>query len=134
MIIYPPLVANMLSSSGMIGGLKKSPRLQSFVSDPFLFIPLLGSSNRILDVVADVGVPEITCQFLSGLVTSATCSIQYGTDPTYVNLPYTDSSNGTNVNNVTVPLSTALQGDTLYYYVVSSIGLQMQGTFRTGKC
>jgi len=32
----------------------------------------------------------------------ATCTIQYGNDPSYVNLPYTDSSNGTNVNNVIV--------------------------------
>ena len=92
------------------------------------------STNDILNVSVDVGVPEVTCQFLNGPVTSAACTIQYGTDPTYANLPYTDSSNGTNVNNVTVLFSAILQGDTLYYYVVSSMGIQMQGTFRTGKC
>ena len=98
----------------------------------FYLFPLV-STNNIFDVVVDVGVPEVTCQFLNGSVTSATCSIQYGADQTYVNLPYTDTSNGTNVYNVTVPLSEPLQGDTLYYYVVSSMGVQMQGTFRTGK-
>ena len=92
----------------------------------------IGSTNSILNVTVDVGVHEVTCQFLNGLVTSATCTIQYGTDSTYVNLPNTDSSTGTNVNSVTVPLNTTLQAKTLYYYVVSSMGVQMQGTFRSG--
>ena len=91
-----------------------------------------GLANNIFDVVIDVGVPEVTCHFPNGPVTSATCSIQYGTDPTYVNLPYTDSSNGTNVNNVTAPLNAPLQSGTLYYYVASSMGVQMRGTFQTG--
>ena len=76
-----------------------------------------------------VGVCEITCQFLNGPVASATCTVQYGTDPTYVDLPNTDSSTGTNVNSVTVPLSAPLQADTDYYYVVSFMG---QGMFQTG--
>ena len=83
-------------------------------------------------MTVDVGVREVTCQFLNGPATSATCTVQYGTDPTYMNLPYIDSSTGTNVNNVTVPLSTALLASTLYYYVVSSMGVRVQGTFRTG--
>ena len=83
-------------------------------------------------MTVDFGVHEVTCQFLNGPVTSATCTVHYGTDPTYVYLPYTDSSTGTNVNDITVPLSTPLQADTLYYYVVSSMGVQMQGTFRLG--
>ena len=92
----------------------------------------LGSTNSIFTVTVDVGVPEVTCQFLSGPVTSATCTIQYGIDLTYVNLPYTDSSNGTNVYNVTIPLSGPLQSGTLYYYVASSIGVLLQGTLQTG--
>ena len=80
----------------------------------------------------NVGVREVTCQFLNGPVASATCTIQYGTDPTYVNLPNTDSSTGTNVNSLTVPLSTPLQANTLYYYVVSSTGVRMQGIFSSG--
>ena len=94
--------------------------------------PPLGSTNNIFNVTVDVEAREVTCQFVNGPVTSATCTIQYGTDPTYINLPYTDSSTGTNVNNVTVPLSTPLQASTLYYYVVSSMGARMQGMFRSG--
>ena len=80
----------------------------------------------------NVGVHEVTCQFLNGPVASATCTIQYGTDPTYVNLSYNDSSTGTNVNSLTVPLSTPLQANTLYYYVVFSMGVRVQGIFSSG--
>ena len=92
----------------------------------------LGSTNNIFNVTVDVGAREVTCQFLNGPLTSATCTVQYGTDPTYVNLPNTDSSTGTNVNSVTVPLSAQLQADSLHYYVVSSMGVQMQGMFHSG--
>ena len=98
------------------------------------FVSPLDSTHNIFSVTVDVGAPEVTCQFLNSLVTSATCTIEYGTDPTYVNLPNTDSSSGVKVINVTVPLSMPLQGDTFYYYVVSSMGVQMQRTFHTGKC
>ena len=74
--------------------------------------------------------PVVTFQFLNGPVSSATCTVQYGTDPTYVNLPNTDSFTGTNVNSVTVLFSAPLRAETLYYCLVSSIGVQMQGTFR----
>ena len=83
-------------------------------------------------MTVNVGAREVTCQFLNGPVASANCTIQYGTDPTYVNLPNTDSSTGTNVNSLTVPLSTPLLTNTVYYYVVSSMGVRIQGTFRTG--
>ena len=92
----------------------------------------LGSTNSVFNVTIDIGVREVTCQFLNGPLTFATCTIQYGTDPTYVYLPNTDSSTGTNVNSVTVPLSAPLQADTLYYYVVSSMGVRVQGTFSSG--
>ena len=92
----------------------------------------LGSVNNLFTVTVDVAAHEVTCQFLNGPVSSATCTIQYGTDPTYVNLPNTDSSTGTSVSSVTVPFSTPLQADTLYYYVVSAMGLRMQGTFHSG--
>ena len=88
----------------------------------------------MFSVAVDVGAPEVTCQFLNGPVTSAACTIQYGTDPTYMNLPNADSSSGINANNVTIPLGIPLQGDTLYYYVASSMGVQMHGNFHTGKC
>ena len=88
--------------------------------------------NTVFNVTADVGAHEVTCQFLNGPLTSATCTIQYGTDPTYVNLPNTVSSTGTNVNNVTVPLSAPLLTNTVYYYLVSSMGVRMQGIFHSG--
>ena len=83
-------------------------------------------------MTVDVGVHEVTCWFLNGPLTSANCTIQYGTDPTYENLPNNDSSTGTNVNHVTVPLSAPLQANTLYYYVVFSMGVRVQGTFHSG--
>ena len=83
-------------------------------------------------MTVDVRALEITCQFLNGPASSATCTVQFGTDPTYVNLPNIDLSTGTNVNSVTVLLSTTLQADTVYYYVVSSMGVQMRGTFHSG--
>ena len=92
----------------------------------------IGSTNNLLNVTVDVGALEVTCQFLNIPLTSATCTFQYGTDPTYVNLPNTDSSTGTKVNSVTVPLSTPLLTNTVYYYVVSSMGVRMQGTFHSG--
>ena len=94
----------------------------------------IGSTNTVFNVTVDVGVLEVTCQFLNGPASSATCTVQYGTDPTYMNLPNTDSSTGTNVNSVTVPLSAPLQGNSVYYYVVSSMGVRMQGTFHSGVC
>ena len=83
-------------------------------------------------MTVDVGARVVTCRFLNGLVTSANCTIQYGTDSTYVNLPNTDSSTGTSVDSVTVSLSAPLQANTLYYYLVSFMGVRMQGSFRSG--
>ena len=96
-----------------------------------MFVPI-GSVNNLFNVTVDVGAREVTCYFLNDPLTSANCTIHYGTDPVYVNLPNTDSSIGTNVNSVTVPLSAPLQADTLYYYVVSSKGVRVQGTFHSG--
>ena len=88
--------------------------------------------NIVFDVNVNVEVPEVICQFQNGPVASATCTIEYGTDPTYLNLQNNASSTGTNVTNVTIPLVASLQRATLYYYVVSTMGVRMQGTFRTG--
>ena len=98
------------------------------------FFSHAGSTNRAFNVTIDTGsrTPVTIFHFLNGTVTSATCTIQYGTDPTYMNLPNTDSSTGTDVNSVTVSFSAPLQADTLYYCLVSSMGVQMQGTFRLG--
>jgi len=92
----------------------------------------IDSLNNVFDVIVDIEVPEAICQFQNGPVTSATCTIEYGKDPTYLNLPYIASSTGTDVTNVTIPLSASLQHATLYYYIVSTMGVRMQGTFRSG--
>jgi len=88
------------------------------------------SRNNVVDVIVDVQVPKVICQFQNGPVASAECTIEYGTDP--VNLENTDTSTDTNVFHVTIPLSVTLQHDTLYHYVVSTMGVRIEGTFRTG--
>ena len=35
---------------------------------------------------------QLHCTFLSGFNGSAHCTVQYGTDPTYMNLPYSAES------------------------------------------
>lgn len=81
--------------------------------------------------MVDVGVPEVICQFRNSVV-SATCTIEYGVSSTDLNLTGTASSTGTSIMNVTIPLNVSLQPATLYYYVVSTMGVRIQGTFRTG--
>ena len=94
--------------------------------------PPTESTNNVFDVAVDVGVSEVICQFLRGPVASATCTIDYGTNRTNLNLTDTNTNTNTNVTNVRIPLTTAsLQRDTLYHYVVSTMGVRMQGTFRT---
>ena len=84
----------------------------------------------------DSCMPQVVCQFPSGPVAFASCQISFSTDPTYVNLTNADLANGTNITNVTVPLSTKLQPGTLYYYDVFAVGnsipMRMQGNFTTG--
>ena len=82
-------------------------------------------------MIVDVQVPEVICQFRNPVV-SATCTIEYGVSSTDLNLIDTASSTGTSVMNVTIPLSVSLQRATLYYFVVSTMGIRIQGTFRTG--
>ena len=103
-----------------------------YVTVSFIFFCVIGSTNSILNVTVDIGVHEVKCRFLNGPLTFANCTIQYGTDATYENLPNTDSSTGINVNSVRVPLSTPLQANTLYYYIVFSMGVCVQGTFHSG--
>ena len=38
---------------------------------------------------------QLQCMFLSGFTGSAHCTVQYGTDPTYMNLPYSAESTET---------------------------------------
>ena len=80
---------------------------------------------------------QLQCRFLSGFTASAYCTVQYGTDPTYMNLPYSAESTvtGTAGDSVSVVLRERLNSSTLYYYTVSAVSsdvtVTVQGTFTT---
>ena len=61
---------------------------------------------------------------------AASCSIRYGTDPTYSNLPNTDSA----VTGGVITLTSTLTGDTTYYIVsttTGSLNMERRGSFTT---
>ena len=80
---------------------------------------------------------RLTCTFLSGFTGSAHCTVQYGTDPTYMNLPYSAESTetGTAGDTVSVVLRERLNSSTVYYYTVSVVSgdvtVTVQGNFTT---
>ena len=63
------------------------------------------------------------------------CTIDYGTDPSYTNLVYRDTSS-TQGRMATINLSQRLRGDTTYYYIVSAVSnsqcVRVRGRFQTG--
>ena len=77
------------------------------------------------------------CTFLSGFTGPAHRTVQYGTDPTYMNLPYSAESTetGTAGDNVSVVLRERLNSSTVYYYSVSAVSgditVTVRGTFTT---
>ena len=80
---------------------------------------------------------QLQCTFLSGFTGSAQCTVQYGTDPTYMNLPYSVESTetGTARNTVSVVLRERLKSSTVYYYTVSAVSggvtVTVRGNFTT---
>ena len=80
---------------------------------------------------------RLQCRFLSGFFGSAHCTVQYGTDPTYMNLPYSAESTetGTAGDSVSVVLRERLNSSTVYYYNVSAVSgdvtVTVQGNFTT---
>ena len=96
--------------------------------------------------MVDVSSPSVTtfnCTFLSGFTGSAHCTVQYGTDPTYMNLPYSavSTETGTAGDTVSVVLRERLNSSTMYYCNVSAVSgditVVLQGTFTTpqySKC
>ena len=80
---------------------------------------------------------QLQCTFLSGFTGSAHCIVQYGTDPTYMNLPYSAESTetGTAGDSVSVVLRERLNSSTVYYYTVSAVSgdvtVIVRGTFTT---
>ena len=86
---------------------------------------------------------QLQCTFLSKFSGSAHCTVQYGTDPTYMNLPYSAESTetGTAGDTVSVVLRERLNSSTVYYYTVSAVSaditVTVQATFMTpqySKC
>ena len=93
---------------------------------------ITGFTNYFFDAmvnISDIGVPEITCHFLNGPVSSASCEVNYGTNQNYMNLSSSASANDTNTSAVTLQL-TQLQPNTEYYYIVLAIGDSMRARMR----
>ena len=100
-----------------------------------------GTTNNVLRVsFVNVSSPVggfLQCTFLSGFTSSTYCTVQYGTDPTYMNLPYSAESTetGTAGDTVSVVLRERLNSSTVYYYTVSAVRgdvtATVQGTFTT---
>ena len=80
---------------------------------------------------------QLQCTFLSGFTGSDHCTVQYGTDPTYTNLPYSVESNdtGTAGDSISVVLRERLNSLTDYYYTVSAVSgdltMTVRGNFTT---
>ena len=90
--------------------------------------------------VVDLSSPNdvaLDCTFLSGFIGPARCAVQYGTDPTYMNLPYSAESTetGTTGDTVRVVLRERLNSLTDYYYTVSAVNgdltVVVEGNFTT---
>ena len=64
------------------------------------------TTNNLLTIaVTGVSSPadaQLQCTFLSGFTGSAHCTVQHGTDPTYMNLPYSAESTETGTAGDTV--------------------------------
>ena len=90
--------------------------------------------------MGDISSPKnatVDCTFLSGFTGSGQCRVQYGTDPTYMNLPYSTESTetGTAGDTVSVVLRERLNSSTVYYCTVSAVSgdvtVIMHATFTT---
>ena len=112
--------------------------------NPVKFFSCTDTSNNLLtgelaDLSSSSNV-KLMCIFLSGFTGSAHCTVQYGTDPTYMNLPYSAESTetGTAGDTVSVVLRERLNSSTVYYYTVSAVSgdvrVIVQGNFTTPQC
>ena len=97
-------------------------------------------NNLLTEKLMSVSSPRdatINCIFLSGFTGFARCIVQYGTDPTYMNLPYSAESTetGTTGDTVSVVLGERLNSSTVYYYTVSTVSgditVTVRGNFTT---
>ena len=98
------------------------------------------TNNLLTGKVIGVSSPtdaQLQCTFHYGFTDIAHCTVQYGADPTYINLPFSAESNdtGTAGGSVSVALRERLNSSTVYYYTVSAVRRNVtvivQGTFTT---
>ena len=110
---------------------------QSIESSPSFHI---GTTNNLLIGEVDVSSSTdatVNCTFLSEFTGSDHCIIEYGSDPTYINLPYSAESTETSTagDTVNVVLREQLNSSTVYYYNLSAVSgdatVTVQGTFTT---
>lgn len=95
-----------------------------------------GSMNAVLEVAVDltnIANPFVNCTFEPGY----NCTIDYGTDSSYTNLAYNDTSS-TPDRMTTINLSQDLQRNTTYYYILMAESTsrceRIRGKFRAGEC
>ena len=75
---------------------------------------------------------QLHCTFQSAFTEISHCTVQYGTDSTYMNLPFSAESNdtGTAGDTVSVVLRERLNSSTVYYYTVSAVSGDITVTVR----
>ena len=100
------------------------------------FLFLTGDTNNDLVVNITIINPKnasVECFFLHA---GYTCTIVYGTDPSYTNLIYSDNSSTQN-KTATIILSQRIKRDTTYYYIVcaesNSRCVRVRGSFKASK-
>ena len=77
----------------------------------------------------------VECTFIQLQQPRCNCTIDYGTDPSYTNLVYRDTSS-TLGQVAIITLSQEIRGNTTYYYLVSAESssrcMKVQGKFQAG--
>ena len=99
---------------------------------------MLSTGGRNLDLGVRIDTTNLSsaiveCTFIQP---GYTCTIDYGTDSSYTNLDYRDTSSYNRGRVTTIILSQRLRGDTTYYYIVSAENssqcMKVQGKFPAG--
>ena len=102
----------------------------------FLFVCSTDGSNT--DLMAFFNITNLSNAFVecTFFQPEYTCTIDYGTDSTYTNLVYRDTSS-TQRQMTSIILTHRLREGTTYYYIVSvessSHCVRLQGRFQTGR-
>ena len=95
------------------------------------------SNNLLIGEVEIVSSPKNATVICTFLCEFTGCEVQYGTDPTYMNLPFSAESNETSTagNTVIVVLKEQLNSSTVYYFTVSAVvgdvTMRVLGNFTT---